>query len=281
MRRGRDRQDPALRRSGRCPPLPRRPGPARRAAPEESTIPFGPLADTLRGARRADPALWTAVGQRADLLSAMLPELGPGGTADLPVLFEALLDAVEESTPGERPTLWVLDDLHWADEATWQFIRYAARRVTDMSLLLVITYRDEEIDPASPRWTGLVRLKREAHVCTCPLTRLGPADAARLTETHAPTADPAVRARIVERSAGTPLLIEELARLSAGNGDLPEIPDVVRATARAQAAALRPEEHELLEVAAVGGPRGQQPRPAGGPTVDGRGRPGRRRVART
>jgi hypothetical protein len=40
-----------------------------------------------------------------------------------------LLDAVEEAAPGDRAALWVLDDAHWADDATWHFVRYAARRI--------------------------------------------------------------------------------------------------------------------------------------------------------
>ncbi len=44
---------------------------------------------------------------------------------DHPVLFEALLDTVDEAA-GDRVTLWVLEDLHWAGEATWEFVRYAA-----------------------------------------------------------------------------------------------------------------------------------------------------------
>jgi predicted ATPase len=144
-----------------------------RAAPEESAIAFAPVADALRSARRTERQLWEAVQARSDLLSMIVPELSAGmeaknRPADHPVLFEALLDAVEESTRGDEATLWVLDDVHWVDDATWHFIHYAARRVADMNLVLAITYRDDEIGPASPRWTGLVRLKREPHVLSLP-----------------------------------------------------------------------------------------------------------------
>jgi hypothetical protein len=60
-----------------------------------------------------------------------------------------------------------------------------------------------------------------------------------------------VVARIVERSAGTPLLIEELARLAGSSGDLPAVPDIVRATVRGRAAHLGPAGRELLDVAAL------------------------------
>jgi tetratricopeptide (TPR) repeat protein len=230
-----------------------------RAVPEESTIAFAAVADTLRAARRAEPPLWDAAKARADLLCVIAPELsawaegGRSRPADHPVLFEALLDAVEESTRGEQATLWVLDDVHWADDATWEFVRYAARRVGDMSLVLAVAYRDEEIGPASPRWTGLVRLQREPHVRALPVRRLASADAGRLAAALAPTLPPEVVARIVERSAGTPLLIEELARLAGSSGDLPAVPDIVRATVRDRTARLGPAGRELLDVAALVG----------------------------
>jgi len=57
----------------------------------------------------------------------------------------------------------------------------------------------------------------------------------------------------VERSAGTPLLIEELAGLGARSGEYPPLPDVVRVTVRERARRLGPAGRELLEVAAVAG----------------------------
>jgi len=80
-----------------------------------------------------------------------------------------------------------------------------------MSLVLAVTYRDEEIGPASARWASLVQLKREQHVLTVPLPRLGTPDAERLARAVAPDLAGEMVAKVVERSAGTPLLIEELA----------------------------------------------------------------------
>ena len=229
-----------------------------RAAPEESAIAFAPLADALRSARRTEPQLWEAVKARSDLLSMIVPELSAGmeaknRPADHPVLFEALLDAVEESARGDEATLWVLDDVHWADDATWHFIHYATRRVADMNLVLAITYRDEEIGPASPRWTGLVRLKREPHVLSLPLYRLDSDNARRLIEALAPVLPADVVGQIIARSAGTPLLIEELTRLAESSSDLPAVPDIVRATVRERAARLTTPEQELLDLAALSG----------------------------
>ncbi len=228
-----------------------------RAAPEEASIPYAALADALRAARRAEPAVWAAAQARAGILWAVAPELAsqasaPGRSADRPVLFEALLDAVDEAA-GEGTTLWVLDDVHWADDSTWEFVRYAARRVADLALVLAVTYREEEIGPAHPWWPGLVRLKREPSALSLPLARLAAADGERIARAVDPALSQDTVAKIIERAAGTPLLVEELASLATSPGHLLLIPDVVRATVRERAGRLDPAGRALLDLAAVAG----------------------------
>src|SRR6516162_1447035 len=228
-----------------------------RAAPQEASIPFAALADALRAARRAEPAVWAAVRARAEILWAVAPELASGAgrperSADRPVLFEALLDAVDEAA-GDGTALWVLDDLHWADDSTWEFVRYAARRVARLALVLVVTHREEEIGPGHPWWPGLVRLRREPGVLALPLARLCAADGERIVRAVGPALPQATVAAIVERGAGTPLLVEELASLASGPGQLLHVPDIVRATVRERAGRLDPQGRALLEVAAVAG----------------------------
>ena len=228
-----------------------------RAAPEEASIPYAALADALRGARRAEPAVREAARARAGILWAVAPELasetsGPGRAVDRPVLFEALLDAVDEAA-GDGTALWVLDDIHWADDSTWEFVHYAARRVADLALVLAVTYREEEIGPAHPWWPGLIRLEREPSALSLPLARLTAADGERIVRAVDPALPQDAIAAIVERAAGTPLLVEELASLASGPGHLLQVPDIVRATERERAGRLDPAGRALLEVAAVAG----------------------------
>src|SRR6516162_944344 len=228
-----------------------------RAAPQEASIPYAALADALRGARRAEPAVWEAARTRAGILWAVAPELaseadGPARSADRPVLFEALLDAVDEAA-GDGTALWVLDDIHWADDSTWEFVHYAARRVADLALVLAVTYREEEIGPAHPWWPGLVRLKRKPSVLSLPLARLCAAEGERIARAVDPALPEDTVAAIVERGAGTPLLVEELASLASRLGDLLGVPDIVEATVRERAGRLDPRGRALLEVAAVAG----------------------------
>jgi DNA-binding CsgD family transcriptional regulator len=228
-----------------------------RAFPEDADVSFGPLADTLRAARRAHAPLWNAAQARARLLSPIVPELAAAASAggesfDRPVLLEGLLDTVEEAG-GDAVSLWILDDIHWADDSTWDFVKYATRRVTDMKLTLVATYREEEVGPTHAWWARLAWLKRDPNVVAVRLGRLDAGKTELLVRALAPALPDDVIADIVERSAGTPLLAQELTSLAAQPGALPLAPDIVHATVRQRAAGLGPAARDLLDVAAVAG----------------------------
>jgi DNA-binding CsgD family transcriptional regulator len=231
---------------------------AGRAAPEEASVPYAALADSLRAARRTSPALWAAAKARAEVLwpiaSELVPETKtPQRPVDQAVLFEALLDAVAETGTSEAPVLWVIDDIHWADNVAWEFIRYAARRIADMNVVLAVTYRDEEIGPWHPWWPGLVRLKREPAVLNLPLSRLPQADGEQLVRAINPDLSDATVDQILRRATGTPLLLEELTSLATRPGNELAVPDAVQATVRERTGRLGISGRELLDAAAVAG----------------------------
>jgi DNA-binding CsgD family transcriptional regulator len=228
-----------------------------RATIEDASTPFAPLADTLRSARRTDPAVWDAAVAHASVIWPVASELalassGTERSVDRPVLFEAMLDAAAEAA-GDRTTLWTIEDIHWADDSTWEFIRYLARRVSDLGLVLVATYRDEEIGPGHAWWTSLVRLKRQPSVVSLGLARLAEKDAGLLARAVAPSLPDETLAKIVERAAGTPLLVEELASLASQSGRVLVVPDVVQATVRDRMDTVTPDSRSLLQAAAVVG----------------------------
>jgi DNA-binding CsgD family transcriptional regulator/tetratricopeptide (TPR) repeat protein len=76
------------------------------------------------------------------------PLLGePLGEGDRPRLLEAVLDLLSRSL---RPTIMVIEDTQWADEATLDAIRYVGRRIAKTRGLLLLTYRDGEVDFEHP-----------------------------------------------------------------------------------------------------------------------------------
>jgi len=70
-----------------------------------------------------------------------------GDTTDRAVLFTRIFHELEIQ---EGPTLIVFEDIHWADEATLDFIKFLARRITRLRCLFILTYRNDEIHSRHP-----------------------------------------------------------------------------------------------------------------------------------
>ncbi|HEX6287155.1 MAG TPA: AAA family ATPase [Acidimicrobiia bacterium] len=62
-------------------------------------------------------------------------------------MFESVLDRLKSTV---RPILMVIEDIHWADDATLDFLRFVGRRVADAKSVVVCTYRDDEVGPDHP-----------------------------------------------------------------------------------------------------------------------------------
>ncbi len=92
-------------------------------------------------------------------------------------LFDAAVDALRSSVD---TVLLVIEDLHWADDATLDFVTFLARRVVGAPVLLVLTYRDDEVVGSHPTLPVLSEIGASVHVrCRlAPLTgaALGRAD---------------------------------------------------------------------------------------------------------
>jgi len=71
----------------------------------------------------------------------------PLDDGDRPGVLEAVLDLLSRTL---RPTVMVIEDTHWADEATLDAIKYIGRRVGRTNGLLMLTYRDGEVDYDHP-----------------------------------------------------------------------------------------------------------------------------------
>ena len=80
-------------------------------------------------------------------------------------------------SPTERPLILLLDDLHWADAATLLLLRHVVRATERAPLLILVTYRDTEVDEAHPLGLALAELRRARALDTLALT--GPGRAGR------------------------------------------------------------------------------------------------------
>src|SRR6266566_3172550 len=77
-----------------------------------------------------------------------------------------------ELTWPEHPTVLVIEDVHWADDATLDALRYLIRRIADLPAVLVLTYRDDELNREHPLHGLLGQASRSDHVRHLPLRRL-------------------------------------------------------------------------------------------------------------
>ena len=93
--------------------------------------------DDLLTPRTLGPLWDAALGTGGPLERA----LTAGGSGD------AVLAAVAEELAGPRPTVLVVEDVHWADDATLDVLRYVARRLDRLRVVLVLTFRDEAGNP--------------------------------------------------------------------------------------------------------------------------------------
>ncbi len=179
--------------------------------------PLGPVLD-LAGVIGGEVAARAADGARPyDVAAALLRELAAG------------------------PSVVVVEDVHWADEATLDVIRLAGRRVGDVPALLVLSYRDDGLDRSHPLRIVLGDLPGSDRVTRLALAGLSPRGVAEL-------AGPAdVDARELHRwTAGNPFFVTEV--LAAGTG---LVPRSVRDAVLARAARLGGPAREVLDAAAV------------------------------
>ncbi|HEX5502466.1 MAG TPA: AAA family ATPase, partial [Thermomicrobiales bacterium] len=225
------------------------------------TPPYGPWAEILAG-------LPAATDPRAPLAGSLDPTDAPdagGRTA----LFARVRAALAEAT-AERPLVALLDDLHWADAASLRLLRYVAHHLDALPLLLVATYRADELTRHHPLYALLPLLAREAPTTRVDLQPLDGAAVRALVGARyalAPGDEDQLVAYLQARAAGNPFYLGELLRTleevallrpatpaaAWALGDLAgaRIPPLLRQVIDARLARLGEEARRLLTVAAV------------------------------
>jgi len=225
-------------------------------------LPLAPLIDALRTLART-----TSRGELAEVLGParrglgrLLPELDPGGSAEPPAdgiqvsqLLELVLGLLGRLS-ARRPLLLVLEDLHWSDQSTRELVSFLIRSLRGVRVVLLATYRSDELNrrhPLRPLLASWERLRTVQHV---ELRRFEPGEvAAQLgailgTEPTAGLVD-----LVFDRSGGNAYLVEELAGVMRGGGDPADLPPSLADVLLSRADALSPGAQRLLRTAAVAG----------------------------
>ena len=139
------------------------------------------------------------------------------------------------------PTVLVLADAHWADEATLDVVRLVGRRVEGVAALLLVSYRDDELDRSHPLRIVLGELPSRRAVTRLELAPLSRASVARLAEASTIDAD-----ELYERTAGNPFFVTE-----ALAAQTERVPATVRDAVSSRAARLSEPARALLDAVAV------------------------------
>jgi predicted ATPase len=145
---------------------------------------------------------------------------------------------------GRTPTVLVVEDIHWADEATQDVLRLVMRRIAAERVLIVLSYRDEALDARHPVRVMLGELATALTFTRMPLAPLSPEAVAQIADPY--DVEPLGLYRV---TAGNPFFVSEV--LASGSE---AIPATVRDAVLARAARLSSGARDLLGAIAIAPP---------------------------
>jgi class 3 adenylate cyclase len=251
---------------------------------DEIDVPFRPFAEALdQLCRHAETeVLAEHVSEVGGVVARIAPALARRTAVDdQPVidsdaervqLFHGVADLLRRQA-ARSPVLLVLDDLHWADRSSLLLLRDLVRRLGDVPVMVVGTYRDTDLDRAHPLAAMLADFRREPGVVRMALSGLTQDDVLEylvLAGGHELDADAVDLGRqIAVVTSGNPFFVGETLRHLAESGaivhrdgrwrrgtldaDAVGVPEGVREVVGRRLSALGSDVERLLSIAAVAG----------------------------
>ncbi len=208
--------------------------------PTDRSCPYAPLLDLLRAhlATSSRVHVGAEMGSLASALSPLLPDLLPL-PSDLPPLsplapeqekrrlFAALAHLFLRPAT-KHPALLIVEDLHWSDQTSLDFLHYLARRCPASPLLVLLTYRSDEVHPGLSHFLAQLDRERLAQECAlAPLTRSEVSAMLHAIFDLRPsvfTVPPFVQGELLDAmyalTEGNPFFIEELLKSLIEAGDI-------------------------------------------------------------
>lgn len=168
------------------------------------TPPYGPWFETFAQVGAADHGQYSSAPVAPDLTAATSQE-------DVFARVQSTLTTLA----AQRPTVLILEDLHWADAASLDLLRIIARTLASLPLLLIVTYRANELGRHHPLHALVPLLVREAPAVRLDLRPLDVTAARALVDTrYALPDEEATRlaAHLIARTEGNALFMTELLR---------------------------------------------------------------------
>lgn len=235
---------------------------AARCYEEESDLAYGPVVEWLR-ATATRPGVEDAPDLALSEASRLLPELtalrpgvpppaplaGPGAQSRLQ---GGIVETLTAAAAGEAPGVLFLDDLHWADEATLDFLAYLARRLRGRPLMMVWTWRSEDVG-AGHRLRRLAGdARRDGSGTVIAIGRLTGPEVAELIASATGSPSGELAERLYEETEGNPFFLSEyLASLPKEEEAAWPLPRGVRDLLRGRLASLGEVTRQVLAAGAA------------------------------
>jgi DNA-binding NarL/FixJ family response regulator/Arc/MetJ family transcription regulator len=232
-----------------------------RGAELERALPFGIWVDALddHAAGLGRDRLETLIGDCLGELERVLPSVSagpvpPGGLQDERFRAYRAVRALLARLALRRPVVVVLDDVHWADDASLELLTYLLRRPPQARVMFALGFRVGQLRSALP--AALEAAARDASFTEVRLAPLSRGEADTLVGEELPAH---VRKRLYADSGGNPFYLQELARATGpraqatGDHEAGGVPGAVRVALAQEIAGLGEPAHQLAWGAAVGG----------------------------
>src|SRR6476646_1159689 len=195
----------------------------------ELSLPYLPFLEAIGNhlARQDLVALRERMGSAAEELAQLFPQMGrpaPAGNEAVQAklrLFESILLLLRDASRSSA-LLLVLEDLQWADPATRELLDYSTRRLRSTNVLILATYRTDEMHRRHALLPTIEAWRRSGQVQMVELKALQPDSVADIICSifGESRISGEFRDFLYERSEGNPLVIEEMLRDALDRGDI-------------------------------------------------------------
>jgi DNA-binding CsgD family transcriptional regulator len=231
-----------------------------RCVDADAAPPYWPWAEAIRALLRTITLEELALTVSClDRIGALVPDLvRHPATTDRPAalktasdryqLFDAVRTVLQRGS-SRAPLVVILDDLHQADAGSLLLLEFVARELSDSPLLLVVTYRADEM---STRLTETMGELARVGLQKVALTGLGLEETGQLLRhLSANTCSDELVRQVHARTSGNPFFVTEVAHLQSSDRDV--VPDTVRAVLQRRLSRLSETAIQLLNVGSVMG----------------------------
>jgi DNA-binding CsgD family transcriptional regulator/Flp pilus assembly protein TadD len=203
---------------------------------EDTSYPYAPLLDLLRAYFASCPIQSLSADQELLVLEMvqLLPDLALFFPQHAPSPPPQKLDPEQKKRrlftvlthfftheAAQQPVLLIVEDLHWCDESSLEFLLYLARHSTSQPLFFFFTYRSEEISPYLSHWLAL--LDRERLALELALRRLSYTDVDAMLQAIFASPHPVpgqLLGTIYTLTEGNPFFVEEMLKSLISAGEL-------------------------------------------------------------